>query len=482
MTSPQPRYPFDAEVPTVEELGRVHVIAIGGAGMSAVARLLLARGVQVSGSDRADSGTLEALRDLGATVWLGHDPSHVAGADTVVVSSAVPDDNPELADARERGVRVLHRAQALAAVTRDRTRIAIAGANGKTTTTSMVTVALAGVGRDPVYACGGEIAQLGSNAAWGSGPEAVIEADESDGSFIVYAPDIAVVTSVQPDHLDYYGTEDEVRRSYRRFAGTIQPGGLLIACADDPGAAALAGQMREQGIRVVTYGRGVEADLRLDPSSVDGLSTQTPFRWMGVSATLSLRVPGAHNVENAAAAFLVLCAGLGLAPEGVLDALATFTGARRRFEVRGQVGGVSVIDDYAHNAPKVAALVRTARALAPESKVRVIFQPHLFSRTRDFADGFADGLAPADVVVLLDIYGAREAPIPGVSSALIARRLSALPGERDVELALAGDAAIRSALKGVGSGDLVLIVGAGDVTGLVPRVVEMLGQAMGEAR
>ena len=166
MTSPQPRYPFDAEVPTVKELGRVHVIAIGGAGMSAVARLLLARGVQVSGSDRADSGTLEALRDLGATVWLGHDPSHVAGADTVVVSSAVPDDNPELAAARERGVRVLHRAQALAAVTRDRTRIAIAGANGKTTTTSMVTVALAGVGRDPVYACGGEIAQLGSNAAW----------------------------------------------------------------------------------------------------------------------------------------------------------------------------------------------------------------------------------------------------------------------------------------------------------------------------
>ena len=188
------------------------------------------------------------------------------------------------------------------------------------------------------------------------------------------------------------------------------------------------------------------------------------------------------GVQTCALPIFVLCAGLGLAPEGVLDALATFTGARRRFEVRGQVGGVSVIDDYAHNAPKVAALVRTARALAPESKVRVIFQPHLFSRTRDFADGFADGLAPADVVVLLDIYGAREAPIPGVSSALIARRLSALPGERDVELALAGDAAIRSALKGVGPGDLVLIVGAGDVTGLVPRVVEMLGQAMGEAR
>ncbi|MGL4177331.1 MAG: UDP-N-acetylmuramate--L-alanine ligase [Dermatophilaceae bacterium] len=474
---PETRYDFTAEVPSWRSLGAVHLIAVGGAGMSAVARLLLAHGVRVSGSDAADSPVLDALRSAGARVELGHDPAHLAGADTVVVSSAVRDDNPELMAARAAGVRVLHRAQALAALTRGRTTVAVAGANGKTTTTAMLTTALVEAGADPSFACGADIPLLGSNAALGQGDSFVVEADESDGSFLAYRPHVAVVTNVQPDHLDFYGTAERVALAYDAFARTVRRGGLLVASADDAGARALAVAARERGARVATFGRAHDADLVLGSSESRDLGTRTRFALDGVERELALAVPGSHNVADAAGALLAATTGLGADIDTVLAGLAGFSGPARRFEVRGVVGGVTVVDDYAHNPPKVAALVETSAGLvrrAGVGRLRVVFQPHLYSRTRDFAAEFATALAPADQVVILDVYGAREEPIPGVGPALVGDPLVALPGDRTVQVGLTYDDAVATVVAAAGPGDLVLTVGAGDVTRLGPRVLDAL--------
>ncbi|QKE84462.1 UDP-N-acetylmuramate--L-alanine ligase [Arthrobacter sp. NEB 688] len=463
------RFDLGAAVPAWGDLGVVHLVAIGGAGMSAVARLLLQRGVTVSGSDAADSPVLDALRAAGATVWVGHDPAHLDGVDTVVVSSAIREDNPELAAARARGLRVLHRSQALAAVTAGTRVVAVAGANGKTTTTSMLTAALVHAGADPSYASGGEIAQLGTNAAVGAGDAFVVEADESDGSFVVYRPEVAVVTSVQPDHLDFYGTAEAVTEAYGVFAGTVRDGGLLLTCHDDPGALALALAHRGQGHRVLTYGEHADADVRVLSVAADGLGTTSLVRHAGRELTLALSVPGLHNVLDAVAALTAAVDGLGADADAVVEGLAGFTGARRRFEVRGEVGGVTVVDDYAHNPAKVAAVVGTAAgvvARAGRGRVLVVFQPHLYSRTRDFAREFAQALAPADHVVLLDVYGAREAPLPGVTSALIGDPLVDLPGVRRVDVGVGPERAVALLAAAAGPGDLVLTVGAGDVTRL----------------
>jgi UDP-N-acetylmuramate--alanine ligase len=477
-----PRFDLRAEVPSWQDLGAVHLVAIGGAGMSAVARLLLARGITVSGSDAADSAVLAALRAAGARVDVGHDPSHLAGADTVVVSSAVREDNPELAAARAAGLRVLHRSQALAALTRGSRTVAVAGANGKTTTTSMLAVALVAARQDPSFASGGEVAQLGTNAALGAGGAFVVEADESDGSFLVYRPDVAVVTNVQPDHLDFYGTREAVASAYAEFARTVPEGGLLVACHDDPGSRALAEDVRADGARVLTYGEDPGADLRVVSSRAEGLGSRSVLERDGARHELDLRVPGPHNVANACAAFLAATAGLGVAADDVIAGLAGFTGARRRFEVRGEVAGITVVDDYAHNPAKVAAVVGTAADIvrrAGRGRVLVVFQPHLFSRTRDFAEEFAAALAPADLVVLLDVYGAREAPVPGVTSDLVAEPLAQLPGTRRVEVGADRDAAVAALVAAARPGDLVLTVGAGDVTALAPRLVEGLTERFG---
>ncbi len=469
-----PRFDLAAPVPPWDELGAVHLVAIGGAGMSAVARLLLGRGVRVSGSDAADSPVLAALRVAGARVDLGHDPTHLAGVDTVVVSSAVREDNVELVAARAAGLRVLHRSQALAALTVGRRTVAVAGANGKTTTTSMLAVALVAAGTDPSFAGGGEVSQLGTNAALGDGPAFVVEADESDGSFLVYRPEVAVVTNVQPDHLDFYGTAQAVADAYDEFADTVSAGGLLVACRDDPGSSALAERVRAAGRRVVTYGSAPGSDLRVVSSEPHGLGSRSVLSRDGRRHQLELLVPGPHNVANACAALLAATEGLGLEVDPVLAGLATFTGARRRFEVRGEVGGVTVVDDYAHNPAKVAAVVSTAADVlrrAGRGRVLVVFQPHLYSRTRDFAPEFAAALAPAAHVVLLDVYGAREEPLPEVTSELVAAPLRALPGERRVEVGTAPDAAVAALVADAAPGDLVLVVGAGDVTALAPRIV-----------
>lgn len=478
-----PRVDLRAPVPSWRELGAVHLVAIGGAGMSAVARLLLARGFTVSGSDSADGPVLAALREAGARVHLGHDAAHLEGVDTVVVSSAVREDNVELAAARAAGLRVLHRSQALAALLDGTRALAVAGANGKTTTTAMLAVGLAAAGADPSYACGGEIAQLGSNAALGSGDAFVVEADESDGTFLVYHPDVAVVTNVQPDHLDFYGTPEAVADAYAEFAGTVREGGLVVACHDDPGSLALAGLARAEGRRVLTYGFGADSDLRVVSSEPDGLGSRSVLERDGVRHELVLRVPGPHNVLDACAALLAATDGVGADPQAVLDGLAGFVGARRRFEVRGEVAGVTVVDDYAHNPGKVEAVVSTAADVvrrAGRGRVRVVFQPHLYSRTRDFAEAFAAALAPADHVVLLDVYGAREAPVDGVTSALVADPLAALPGERVVEVGVGRDDAVASLVAAAGPGDLVLTVGAGDATHLGGPLLDGLRARFGE--
>lgn len=467
------RFDFGEPTRPAAALGRVHFIAIGGSGMSGVAAFLSDLGVTVSGCDGAESPAVERLRADGIAVAVGHDPAHLVGVDTVIVSSAIPESNAELAAARADGRVVLHRAQALASAMGDDTRVAVAGANGKTTTSAMIVSALRAAGAHPSFAIGSELVDLGRNSLRGSGQVFVAEADESDGSFLSYRPHIAVVTNVQPDHLDFYGDVAHVEAAYAAFARSVEPGGVLVAFADDAGSARLASAMRAGGRRVITYGEAPEADVRITDVAVAGLTSRAIVTYDGMPLDLTVAAPGRHNLVNAVAALSVGWAGLGLDPVALAAGLAAFPGTRRRFERRGSAAGVDVVDDYAHNAPKVAAVVAGARAVvAPGASVRVVFQPHLYSRTRDFAPGFAAGLAGADQVVLLPVYGAREQPVPGVDSHLIAAELAALGGE--AELAADPADAVRRLVAKAAAGDLVLTVGAGDVTRLAPLILAAL--------
>ncbi|MEV0968631.1 UDP-N-acetylmuramate--L-alanine ligase [Microtetraspora glauca] len=450
-----------------EELGRVHFIGIGGAGMSGIARILLKRGVPVSGSDARTSEMLSELRDLGAVVHVGHAASHIKNVDTVVVSTAIRDSNPELGEALRQNLRVIPRAAALAAVMAGRTGIAVAGTHGKTTTTSMLTVALQKCGADPSYCVGGQLVTTGLGADEGNGEVFVAEADESDGSFLMLAPGIAVVTNVEPDHLDNYGEPQAVYDSFARFAERV--GSVLVLCADDPGAAALEPIARERGLKVVTYGEVEGADLRAVDIVPRGLGLEFTVDGHG---TVRLAVPGRHNALNATAVIAVALE-LGLPFDEIRDGLAVFTGAKRRFEAKGEAHGVSVFDSYAHHPTELAADLRAARDVVAEGgRVIAVFQPHLYSRTRFFADEFGAALGLADEAIVLDVYGAREDPEPGVSGALVAGKVP-LPEER---VAYAPDrSAVPALVAGrARPGDIVLTMGAGDVTELGPRIVEEL--------
>lgn len=470
------RFDFSATVPPAEDLGAVHFLAIGGAGMSGVARIMLARGITVSGSDAKDVPVLKALTSEGATVWVGFDEAHQVGAETIVMSSSIRDDNVELRAARARGARVLHRAQGLASLMHGHRPVAVAGANGKTTTTSLLTVALQGCGLDPSFAVGGELARHGTNAHQGRDDIFVVEADESDGSFIVYRPEVAVVTNVQPDHLDFYGDFTAVQAAYDAFVQTIRPGGLLVTCADDAGARTLADRARASGTRVLTYGFADDADIMLRDHGQDGLTSAATLLDGGVGRSLRLGIPGRHNALNAAAAYAAAVHGLGQDPVEVLQGLASFTGTRRRFEPKGEASGVVVVDDYAHNAGKVTAVVETAAKLVePPARLIVVFQPHLYSRTRDFAAELGRGLSPADVVVVMDVYAAREDPVPGVSGQLVADAVTAANPQADVHYVPSWSEVPAVVAQLAHPGDLVLTVGAGDVTMIGPEVLRLLG-------
>ncbi|GGO02649.1 UDP-N-acetylmuramate--L-alanine ligase [Microbispora rosea subsp. aerata] len=458
------------------DLGRVHFIGIGGAGMSGIARILLKRGVPVSGSDARPSDLLAELRELGAVVHVGHAASHIKDVDTVVVSTAIRDSNPELGEALRRNLRVIPRAAALASVMAGRTGIAVAGTHGKTTTTSMLTVALQKCGEDPSYCVGGQLVTTGLGADDGAGEVFVAEADESDGSFLMLAPKIAVVTNVEADHLDNYGDPQAVHDSFARFVERV--GSLLVVCADDPGAAALVPVARGHGLTVVTYGESAGADVRTTGVTPRGLGVEFGVEFgPGVPGgpgrgEVRLAVPGRHNALNATAVIAVAL-HLGLRFDDVKEGLAAFTGAKRRFESKGGAAGVTVFDSYAHHPTELTADLRAARdVVAGDGRVIAVFQPHLYSRTRFFADEFGAALGLADEVIVLDVYGAREDPEPGVSGALVAGKVP-LPAERVV---YAPDRQSVPALVAgrARAGDIVLTMGAGDVTELGPKIVAEL--------
>jgi UDP-N-acetylmuramate--alanine ligase len=464
------------------ELGRVHFAAIGGAGMSGVARIMLARGVVVSGCDSASSAQLDELAELGAQVSVGHSADHVAGIDTLVVSSAIRADNPELVAARAAGKLVLHRAAALASVMIGHQSIVIAGTHGKTTTTSMITTELRACGADPSYLIGGVLAETGVGAGDGSGTAFVAEADESDGSFLMFRPDAAVITCIEADHLDNYENLAQIEDAFLAFVGKMSAGGLLVIDADDPGARKLA-QVVEGGwpVRLVRYGESAEADYRITGIWPDGMSTEFEVLVRGGGATpvrLRVAVPGRHNARNATAAYAI-AVELGHEPERVAAGLARYGGAKRRMEIKGEVRGVRVLDSYAHHPTELAADLAAARDIAGHGgRVIAIFQPHLFSRTRFFAAEFGAALGQADEVFVLDIYAAREDPEPGVTGALVA---DAVPGGRAVFVR--DNADLADAVADLAKpGDVVLTMGAGDVTTFGPLIVAELARRDGEVQ
>ncbi len=473
----------------LDELGRVHFVGIGGAGMSGIARIMLDRGTKVSGSDSGASATLDELAALGARVHVGHAADQLGDADTLVVSSAIRESNPELAEARSRGLRVLHRSAALASLMFGRRVIAVTGTHGKTTTTSMIATVLLETGSAPAYAIGGLLAATGTGAADGPGRDFVAEADESDGSFLMYAPDVAVVTNIDADHLDNYGTVQAYRASFVGFLGRIKPGGLLVTSADDPGTRDLAAQARAAAVRVVTFGGSPDADYLVTNVTTTGMETSLSVRrWPDIDLGLSIGVPGRHNALNAAAAFAA-AVELGTEPARAAAALASYRGAARRLEPKGEAGGVRVLDTYAHHPTEVAADLRAALEVVgrgtpctgdPDGQGRVIavFQPHLYSRTRIFAAEFGAALGLADEVVVLDVYAAREDPEPGVTGRLVADAVPGAPAFGGSVRYVADFGDVPKVVAALAApGDLVLTMGAGDITRMGPLVLAEIANA-----
>ena len=470
------RFDFSQPLPSLEDVSHVHLIAVAGSGMSGVARLFQAAGVPLSGSDNVELPVMDELRAAGAMIFVGYRAENLADVPddaVVVVSSAIGEGNAELRAARERGLRVLHRSQGLALLMQGKRGLAVAGANGKTTTSGMATAALTALAERPSFAIGANVAGLGVNAAAGDGLAFVVEADESDGSFVVYHPQVAIVTNIREDHLDFYGTVENLRGAYRAFAATIAPDGLLVACADDEGSRELAQRHGSGASRVLTYGRSEGSDIRILHEEGNGFAWRARIADLnGDEYDLKLNVPGAHNLLNATAVFTALVHGLGIDPSRAAQSLSAFTGTSRRFEPRGEAGGVRVVDDYAHNPGKVEALVATANALKEDGELHVIFQPHLYSRTQHAAQGLGEALRGADHAYVLDVFAAREEPVAGVTGQLVVD----YAGER-ASFTPTADDALAAVCERVRPGDLVITVGAGDVTYLGPRILERLANS-----
>ena len=449
----------------LEERHHVHVVGIGGAGMSAIAAVLLAMGDEVSGSDLKHGAALDRLTTLGAQVHVGHAPANVAGADAVVLSSAIPVDNPELAEARRLGVPVLSRAEMLAAIAARRRCVAVSGTHGKTTTSSMLALVLVAAGLRPSFLIGGDVNQIGTNAVWDGGEWLVVEADESDGTFLELRPEVAIVTSVEPDHLDHYGTIDALHRAFRQFLADA--GDLAIVCADDPVARSLA------PAGSLCYGFSSLADLQIVDFRGGRSDIEFALTLHGERVgELHLPVPGAHNALNASAA-LAAARHLGVDVATASGAFARFAGVARRFEFRGEAGGVSFVDDYAHLPGEVAATLAAARR-GGWRRVVCVFQPHRYSRLAALARDFADAFVEADVLVVAGVYPAGEAPRPGVSAKLVLDAvLDAHPETRAAYLPERSELLgyLRDLLE---PGDCCLTLGAGDITTLADDLIAEL--------
>jgi UDP-N-acetylmuramate--alanine ligase len=445
---------------------RVHFIGIGGAGMSGLARIALSHGIKVSGSDAKDSNVLTALRALGATVEVQHKSENVDGADLVVYSTAISENNPERIRSAELGISAITRATALALLMSEAKSIAVAGTHGKTTTSSMLTVALQATGADPSFAIGGTITASGSNAHRGTGDFFVAEADESDGSFVAYHPYGAIITNIEHDHVDYFADESAVFEVFTEFVATIASDGFLVYCNDDKGSRKLGSTVTST--RTFTYGTSPDSDLVLDQITLLPLGSSARAIWHGkVVGKLELNVPGHHNLLNAAAA---LTAGIILdqSPSEMIDGLSTFKGAGRRFEIKGTVNGIRVIDDYGHHPTEIEVTLTAARRFAGDGQVIVVFQPHRYSRTQAFIDDFARTLDLADEVIVLEIYAASEKPIAGVTSASIVAKMK---HGRFIPNFVDAVAAVTAAAK---PGDVIMTLGAGDVSSLAPIIVQSL--------
>ncbi|WP_156725452.1 UDP-N-acetylmuramate--L-alanine ligase [Streptomyces apocyni] len=456
-------------------MDRPHFIGIGGAGMSGIAKILTQRGAKVAGSDSRDSATADALRVLGATVHIGHATEHLAAdASCVVVSSAIREDNPELAAARERGIAVVHRSDALAALMNGLRPIAVAGTHGKTTTTSMLAVSLAALGLNPSYAIGGDLDAPGSNAEHGTGQIFVAEADESDRSFHKYAPEVAIVLNVELDHHANYASMDEIYDSFETFAGKITPGGTLVIAADQAGAVELTSRLRDlSSLKVVTYGESESADVRIHKITPRGLTSEVTVLLDGKLITFTVAVPGRHYAHNAVAA-LAAGVALGIPAHNLASALGKYTGVKRRLQLKGEAAGVQVIDAYAHHPTEMTADLEAMRSAAGDSRLLVVFQPHLYSRTQELGTEMGQALALADASVVLDIYPAREDPIPGVTSTLI---LDAARAAGADVTPVSDKESVPDAVAGMARpGDLVLTMGAGDVTDLGPKILARLSR------
>jgi UDP-N-acetylmuramate--alanine ligase len=449
----------------------IHLVGIGGAGMSGIAEILQASGYTVTGSDLRESETVSRLRGLGIEIFLGHDPTHIGGADVVVYSSAVSRGNPELVAAESERVPVIPRAEMLAELMRMKQGIAVAGSHGKTTTTSLISAVLQAGGLDPTCVVGGRVKSLGSHSRFGTGEVLVAEADESDGSFLRLLPTLVVITNVDAEHLDHYGTVDSLHAAFVDFANRIPFHGSAIVCLDDGGARSLLPRITR---RTLTYGLSVEAELTAEGIAIEGIGARFRVRLSGETlGEVRIRMPGTHNVQNALAAIAV-----GIEFEvpwnAIAEGLDEFSGVERRFEARGERGGVLFIDDYAHHPSEIRATLRAARSVL-DRRLVVVFQPHRYTRTRDLLEEFARAFGDADVVILTEIYPAGEAKLPGVDGRALADALRSV-GNRVPEF-VAELSELPAALESrVQPGDAVFFLGAGDVNRWIEPTLDRLGR------
>jgi UDP-N-acetylmuramate--alanine ligase len=456
----------DFSQPVPENLGTVHFIGIGGSGMSGIARILLGMGHKVTGSDLRDTSNVAALRELGATIHIGHDASHLGTPDTVVVTSALWPTNPEYLLAKERGIPVLHRSAALAYLTTKHRLVAVAGAHGKTTSTGMIITGLLRLGVDPSFVNGGVIAELGASSSSGSDELFVIEADESDSSFLHYETAVALITNVDPDHLDHYGSLEAFEQEFAKFAGGAKE--FVAISADDPGSIRVSGLLA--GKRVLTFGQADDATVRLFDVDASGARVSFKLDYEDQVFEARLNIPGLHNAVNAAGAFAVLV-GLGFDGQKALAGISTFGGTERRFELHGERRGVSVYDDFAHHPTEVAAALSAARAVVGHGKLITVFQPHLYSRTKLMHREFAEALALSDQVVVMDIYAAREDPEPGVTGQLVS---DSFTNSAQVHYVALWEDTPAVAASLASAGDFIITMGCGDVYRMVPELLAAL--------
>ena len=449
---------------------KIHFIGLGGAGMSGIARIMLAKGFTVSGSDKTDSPVLTSLKALGAKVFVGHIKENLADAQLVIISAAITENNPELVAAKQGGIPVVARANALAWLMSESTSVAVAGTHGKTTTTAMLTVALQSAGADPSFAIGGTINNAGTNAHSGSGSIFVAEADESDGSFLAYKPSGAIITNVELDHVDHFADEEAVFAVFEQFVDSIKPGGFLVACGDDSGVKHLLSQIKRSDLKILLYGEDSNNDFRIDRINLAPTTSSAALTITGRKiGELNLAVAGKHNLLNAVAAFAAGSA-MGITEDKLITGLKSFTGTRRRFELKGEVAGVKVIDDYGHHPTEINVTLTAAKNLAQSGRVLVVFQPHRYSRTAVFSHQFAEALANSDFTFLLEVYAASEQPIPGVSSLLIIKDMKSDQAKFEPSMVqVVSEVAMMAK-----SGDVIITLGAGDVSSLGDPILQAL--------